>query len=319
MDKANRIFVAGHRGMAGSAMVRALKQKGYDNLIVRDRKQLDLFERNLVREFLADSTPEVVILCAAKVGGITANWNLPAEFIEQNLVISSNVIGESQRAGVKQLLFLSSSCAYPKHSPQPIKEKHLLTGPLEYTNQPFAVAKIAGIEMCWSFNRQYGTRYLAVMSSNLFGVGDNYHPEHSHVLPGLIRRMHEAKQHLAPTVTVWGTGTPQREFLFSDDLADACIFLLSLTDDQSESLYTDSIPPLINIGVGKDHSIHQVAELVRDVVGFQGQIVWDKSKPDGTPRKLLSTSRINDFGWRASTNLKHGIELAYQDFLDRYG
>jgi len=321
IDKQARIYIAGHRGLVGSALVKNLQQKGYDNLILRSHAELDLTDQQATDNFFAQEKPEYVFLAAAKVGGIHANNEYPAEFIRDNLAIQGNVIHAAYRHGVKRLLFLGSSCIYPKLAPQPMKEEYLLTGPLEPTNRPYALAKIAGIEMCWSYNRQYGTRYLAVMPTNLYGPGDNYHPENSHVIPALIRKFHEAKQAKAPTVTVWGTGTPRREFLYSEDMADACVFLMNLPDEQfapllgSDEVNTGKFePPLVNIGVGEDVTIRELAETIRQVVGYEGGIVFDPTKPDGTPRKLLSVKRLTDLGWRHRVTLKTGLATAYEDF-----
>ncbi|RMD78949.1 MAG: GDP-L-fucose synthase [Gammaproteobacteria bacterium] len=317
MPKGARIYVAGHRGLVGSALVRRLQRAGYTNLITRTHAELDLAEQAAVREFFRRERPEVVFLAAAKVGGILANATRPAEFIQQNLAIELHVIHEAWRAGVRRLLFLGSSCIYPRECPQPIREDYLLTGPLEPTNRPYAIAKIAGIELCWAYNRQHGTRYLAVMPTNLYGPGDNYDLQGSHVLPALIRKMHEAKERGEEEVVLWGTGTPRREFLYSDDLADACLHLMGLPEEQAEGLFGEAHPPLVNIGWGKDLSIAELAERVRAVVGYQGRIVWDRSKPDGTPRKLLDTSRLTALGWRPRVRLDEGIRLAYEDFLRR--
>lgn len=321
IDKQARIYIAGHRGLVGSALVKNLQQKGYDNLILRSHAELDLTDQQATDNFFAQEKPEYVFLAAAKVGGIHANNEYPAEFIRDNLAIQGNVIHAAYRHGVKRLLFLGSSCIYPKLAPQPMKEEYLLTGPLEPTNRPYALAKIAGIEMCWSYNRQYGTRYLAVMPTNLYGPGDNYHPENSHVIPALIRKFHEAKQAKAPTVTVWGTGTPRREFLYSEDMADACVFLMNLPDEQfapllgSDEVNTGKFePPLVNIGVGEDVTIRELAETIRQVVGYEGGIVFDPTKPDGTPRKLLSVKRLTDLGWRHRVTLKTRLATAYEDF-----
>ncbi len=317
LPKGARIYVAGHRGLVGSALVRRLQRAGYTNLITRTHAELDLAEQAAVREFFRRERPEVVFLAAAKVGGILANATRPAEFIQQNLAIELHVIHEAWRAGVRRLLFLGSSCIYPRECPQPIREDYLLTGPLEPTNRPYAIAKIAGIELCWAYNRQHGTRYLAVMPTNLYGPGDNYDLQGSHVLPALIRKMHEAKERGEEEVVLWGTGTPRREFLYSDDLADACLHLMGLPEEQAEGLFGEEHPPLVNIGWGKDLSIAELAERVRAVVGYQGRIVWDRSKPDGTPRKLLDTSRLTALGWRPRVRLDEGIRLAYEDFLRR--
>lgn len=315
MNSTNKIYVAGHRGLVGSALVRRLQAGGYTNIITRTHAELDLTDQHAVRAFFEKEKPEYVFLAAAKVGGILANKSYPAEFIHQNLAIQTNIIHEAYRAGVRRLLFLGSSCIYPRDCPQPIKEEYLLTGPLESTNRPYAVAKIAGIEMCWSYNRQYGTQYLAVMPTNLYGPGDSYDLNNSHVLPALIRKMHEAKQRGDNEVVVWGTGTPRREFLYSDDMADACVFLASLSDEKFASLLTSCTPPLINIGCGVDQTIREVAEQVKEVVGFQGELVFDPSKPDGTPRKLLDVGRMERLGWKAGLSLQNGIELAYTSYL----
>jgi GDP-L-fucose synthase len=315
------IFIAGHRGLVGSAIVRNLRAKGYTNLLLRTHAELDLTDAAATEAFFAAEQPDYVFLAAAKVGGIVANNSYPAEFIRDNLVIQNNVIHNAWRHGVKRLMFLGSSCIYPKMAPQPMREDCLLTGPLEPTNRPYALAKIAGIEMCWSYNRQYGTKYLAVMPTNLYGPGDNYHPENSHVIPALLRKFHEAKQRGDATVTIWGTGTPRREFLYSDDMADACVFLINLPDDKYESLLGSDEsktgrfePPLVNVGVGEDVTIRELAELVGKVVGFDGELVFDTTKPDGTPRKLMDVSRINAIGWRATTSLEDGLARAYRDF-----
>jgi GDP-L-fucose synthase len=314
-----KIYIAGHRGLVGSALVRVLKAKGYHNLVTRTHAELDLADQAATSAFFESERPEYVFLAAAKVGGIHANDTYPAEFIQQNLAIQTNVIHQSWRNGVKRLLFLGSSCIYPRDCPQPIREEYLLTGPLEPTNRPYALAKIAGIEMCWAYNRQYGTQYLAVMPSNLYGPGDNYHPENSHVIPGLIRRFHEAKLRGDPHVVVWGTGEPRREFLYSDDMADACVFLMQLSDNALAPMLgagrNDGIPPLINIGVGKDISIRELAESIKHVVGYSGGIQFDASKPDGTPRKLMDVARLSELGWQASTPLKVGLESAYRNYV----
>ncbi len=312
-----RIFVAGHRGLAGSAIVRRLRAQGYHNLILRTHAELDLTEQGAVREFLQRERPDCVILAAAKVGGILANSSCPAEFIHANLAIQTNVIEASYQAGVSRLIFLGSSCIYPRDCPQPIKEDYLLSGPLEATNRPYAIAKIAGIEMCWSYNRQYGTRYLAAMPTNLYGPGDNYNLQSSHVLPALIRKCHEAKLRGDDAVVVWGTGTPCREFLYSDDMADACVHLLHLPDEALRPLRNDRAPPLVNIGCGSDLSIAELAHTVARAVGFDGNLRFDASKPDGTPRKLLDVERMRALGWQAKTDLAAGIAFAYQDFLQR--
>src|SRR5258706_15746064 len=313
-----RIYVAGHRGLVGSAIVRRLQAAGYANIITRSHAELDLTHQPAVQEFLSSERPEYVFLAAARVGGILANDTYPAEFIEQNLAIQNTVIHESWRAGVKRLLFLGSSCIYPRDCPQPIKEEYLLTGPLESTNRAYAIAKIAGIEMCWSYNRQYGTRFLAAMPTNLYGPGDNYDLQNSHVLPALIRKMHEAKERGISEVVVWGTGKPKREFLYSEDMADACLFLMSRSEEDFSSLITHhSSPPLINIGCGADLTIRELAELVAKAVGFTGALKFDTSKPDGTPRKLLDVGRLFSLGWRPTVQLDACIRAAYLDFLQR--
>lgn len=319
MDKNAKIYIAGHRGLVGSALVRNLQAKGYSNLLLRTHAELDLTDAEATGAFLRKEKPDYVFLAAAKVGGILANNNYPADFIRDNLAIQNNVIEQSYAAGVKRLLFLGSSCIYPRDCPQPIKEEYLLTGQLEPTNRPYALAKIAGIEMCWSYNRQYGTHYLAVMPTNLYGPGDNYHPENSHVIPGLIRKFHEAKISGAETVSVWGTGKPRREFLYSDDMADACVFVMGLPDVEFAQLLgadrNDGLAPLINIGTGQDLTIHELAEEVRRTTGFEGKIVFDTTKPDGTMRKLTDVGRLNKMGWKATTSLQTGLQQAYKDFL----
>lgn len=321
MDKHARIYVAGHRGLVGSAIVRNLEAKGYTHILKRTHAEVDLTDAAATDAFFAEYKPEYVFLAAAKVGGIVANNSYPAEFIRDNLVIQANVIHSAWKHGVTRLMFLGSSCIYPKMAPQPMREDCLLTGPLEPTNRPYALAKIAGIEMCWSYNRQYGTKYLAVMPTNLYGPGDNYHPENSHVIPALLRKFHEAKQRGDRTVTIWGTGTPRREFLYSDDMADACVFLMNLPDDRYTSLLgsDESVsgrfePPLVNVGVGEDVTIKELAELVGKVVGFDGELVFDTSKPDGTPRKLMDVGRLNGMGWSATTSIGSGLSSAYRDF-----
>jgi len=318
MDKEAKIYVAGHRGLAGSAIVRQLRQGGYANFVLRSHAELELTEQAAVRDLFQRERPDYVFLAAAKVGGIVANSSYPAEFIYSNLAVQTNVLHESWRAGVKRLLFLGSSCIYPRDCAQPIKEDYLLTGPLEPTNRPYAVAKIAGIEMCWSYNRQYGTRFLAAMPTNLYGPGDSYDLNHSHVLPALIRKMHEAKTGGLAEVAIWGTGSPLREFLYSEDMAEACVHLLGLPDATFGKLVSDSHPPLVNIGYGEDQSIADLARTVARVVGFRGNLRFDTSKPDGTPRKLLDSGRINALGWKPRTRMDAGIALAYQDFLSRY-
>jgi GDP-L-fucose synthase len=325
MTPRSRIYVAGHRGLVGSAIVRRLRAAGHTQVITRTHAELDLTDGHATRAFFQAERPEYVFLAAAKVGGIVANSTHPAEFIRDNLAIQTNVIHAAWQAGVQRLLFLGSSCIYPKLAPQPMKENCLLTGALEPTNRPYALAKIAGIEMCWSYNRQYGTRYLAAMPTNLYGPGDNYHPTNSHVIPALLRKFHEAKARGADTVTVWGTGTPRREFLFSDDMADACVFLMNLPEDRytallgsDESVSGRFEPPLVNIGVGDDVTIAELAALVARVVGYAGRIEYDRSKPDGTPRKLMDVGLINAAGWQASMALEDGLRVAYAEFVQQH-
>jgi len=312
MEKNSRIFVAGHRGLVGSAIHLVLRESGYTNLILRTHRELDLADRTAVRLFFEKEKPEFVVLAAAKVGGILANDTYPGDFIRDNLEIQTNVIDASYRTGVKRLLFLGSSCIYPKLAPQPIKEEYLLTGPLEATNRAYALAKIAGIEMCWSYNRQYGTRYLAAMPTNLYGPADNFDLAGSHVLPALIRKAVEAKSAGQRTLVVWGSGKPRREFLYSRDLAEACIHLLHLPEDTYSRLINTTDPPLINIGTGEDLTIRELAELIARVLGFDCEIAFDTSKPDGTPQKLLDVSRIHALGWKATTSLAEGIRLTYE-------
>jgi len=314
VDPKARIYVAGHRGLAGSALVRRLRAAGCENLVLRTHAELELADAGAVRRFFAEERPQHVILAAAKVGGILANDTLPAEFIHENIAIQTNVIHEAWRAGVKRLLFLGSSCIYPRDCPQPMKEEYLLTGPLEPTNRPYALAKIAGIEMCSAYNRQYGTQFLAVMPTNLYGPGDNYDLQTSHVLPALIRKAHEAKTRGDEALVVWGTGKPRREFLYSDDMADACVALLAL-DEARFKAALGTYPPLINIGSGSDLTIRELAELVARAVGFKGALRFDTAKPDGTPRKLLDVSRMRGFGWVPRVGMQDGIALAYREFL----
>jgi GDP-L-fucose synthase len=318
MNKDSTIYVAGHRGLVGSALMRQLEAQGYKNIVTRTHAALDLTNQQAVAEFFSSEKPEYVFLAAAKVGGIHANNTYPAEFIHENLSIQNNVIHQSYLNGVKRLLFLGSSCIYPRDCPQPIKEEYLLTGSLEPTNRPYALAKIAGIEMCWSYNRQYGTQYLAVMPTNLYGPGDNYHLENSHVIPALIRKFHEAKINNQPTVTVWGTGTPRREFLYSDDMAEACLFVMNLPDEDFNPILAsdrnDGLPPLLNLGSVSDISIAELAKYIQEVVGYQGETLFDKSKPDGTMQKLMSSSRLNQYGWVAKTVLVQGLNQSYQDY-----
>jgi len=315
----SKIYVAGHRGLVGSALMRQLKAAGYRNFVTRTHAELDLTDQVAVRGFFSEEKPEYVFLAAARVGGIHANNTYPAEFIFSNLAIQTNIIHSSWQHNVERLLFLGSSCIYPRECPQPMKEEYLLTGPLETTNRPYALAKIAGIEMCWSYNRQYGTRYLAAMPTNLYGPGDNYDLQNSHVLPALIRKMHEAKLRGDTEMVVWGTGTPRREFLYSDDMADACVYLMNMPDEQFLSLLKEEVAPLINVGCGTDQSILELAELVKQVVGFEGDLKFDTSKPDGTPRKLLDVGKIGQYGWKVKTGLKDGIKFAYSDYLQTIG
>jgi GDP-L-fucose synthase len=302
-----KIFVAGHRGMVGSAIVRRLQSKGYTQVVCRSRSELDLLNQDAVHQFMAAERPDYVYIAAAKVGGIQANNVYRAEFLYQNLVIQANLINAAHQAGVQSLMFLGSSCIYPKLAPQPLKEDYLLTGPLEPTNEPYAIAKIAGIKLCEAYNDQYGRQYISVMPTNLYGINDNYDLNNSHVLPALIRKAHEAKLRGDKHLTVWGTGTPMREFLYADDLADACVHLM-------ESGYDG---PLVNIGTGTDVTIRELAETVVRVVGFLGDLVFDTTKPDGTPRKLMDVSRLTGLGWKAHTTLEAGMSLAYQDFLSK--
>lgn len=311
MEKDRRIFVAGHRGLVGSAIRRGLERQGYSNLLLRTHAELDLSDREAVRRFFNVEKPEYVFLAAAKVGGILANDTRPADFIRDNLEIQTNVIDACYRHGVERLLFLGSSCIYPKMAPQPIKEEYLLTGPLEPTNQAYALAKIAGIEMCWSYNRQYGTRYLAAMPSNVYGPGDNFDPMTSHVLPALIRKVAHAKQAGEKSISVWGTGTPRREFLYSEDLAQGCIYLMNLPDATFDNLLGREAAPLINLGSGQDNTIREIAELIMKVLEFNGELKFDTSRPDGTPRKLLDVAKAKSLGWHAATSLEDGIRKTY--------
>ncbi len=314
MRPESRIYVAGHRGLAGSALVRRLRAAGCTNIITRTRDEVDLTDQQATSEFFEQARPEYVFLAAAKVGGIVANDTYPADFIQQNLAIQTNVIHQSWRAGVKRLLFLGSSCIYPRDCPQPMKETDILTGPLETTNRPYAIAKIAGIEMCSAYNRQHGTQFLAAMPTNLYGPGDNYDPETSHVLPALIRKMLEAKRDGKEEVVVWGTGRPRREFLHSDDMADACAYLMSLGDARFGELL-DHWPPLINIGYGSDLTIRETAELIASIAGFPGRLSFDSKRPDGTPRKLLDCTLLSEMGWKPKISLQDGIKRAIDDFL----
>jgi GDP-L-fucose synthase len=311
MEKNSRIFVAGHRGLVGSAICRELERQCYTNLVVRTHTELDLTDRAATLEFFKRAAPEFVFVAAAKVGGILANDTYPADFIRENLDIETSIIDASYRNGVKRLLFLGSSCIYPKLAPQPIKEEYLLTGPLEPTNRAYALAKIAGIEMCWSYNRQFGTRYLAAMPTNLYGPGDNFDLQGSHVLPALMRKVIEAKRAGEKKLVVWGTGRPRREFLYSDDLAEACLHLLNLPESQYESLISHDEAPLINVGTGEDLTVRELAELVARVLEFDCELVFDTSRQDGTPQKLLDVSRIHALGWKAKVSLEEGIRRTY--------
>ncbi len=314
MQLGSRIYIAGHRGLVGSAIHRELLRLGYRNILTRTRRELDLLDKSAVDAFFAAERPEFVFLAAAKVGGILANSSYPADFIRDNLILQTNVIEASYKAQVERLLFLGSSCIYPRLCPQPIKEEYLLTGPLEPTNRPYALAKIAGIEMCWSYNRQYGTRYLAAMPTNLYGPGDNFDLANSHVLPALLRKTAEAKAAGAQQVVVWGSGRPRREFLYSDDLAEACCYLMNLDDERFRSLLTGDAPPLINIGTGEDVTIRELAETIARVLDFDGALVFDASKPDGTPQKLLDVSRLHSLGWKHSTDLEEGIQQVWDAY-----
>jgi len=321
MDRNARVYVAGHRGLAGSAITRALTARGHGNLILRTRSELDLTDRTAVRACFERDRPEYVFLAAARAGGILSNKTYPAEFIYQNLAIQTNVIEEARRAGVRRLLFLGASCIYPRDCAQPIVESSLLTGPLEFTNHPYAIAKIAGVEMCWSYNRQYGTSYLTAVPNNLYGPGDNYDLERGHVMAAFMRKFHEARMSGAESVTLWGTGTPRREMLHSDDMAEACVVLMELPDAAFDKLVANDPktpqPPLVNIGWGEDCMIRELADRVREVVGYRGGIAWDTSKPDGTPRKLLDNRRMKALGWSPRISLDAGLRGAYQDFLSR--
>ena len=318
MEKNTKIFVAGHRGLVGSALVRQLRASGYDNLLLRTHTELDLTDRQAVDALFEKERPDNIFLAAAKVGGILANNSYPADFFRVNTAIALNVIDAAYRNRAARLLFLGSSCIYPRECPQPIREEYLLTGPLEPTNSPYALAKIGGIEMCRAYNRQHGTNFLAVMPTNLYGLADNYDLQNSHVLPALIRKMHEAKAASAEYVTVWGSGTPRREFLFGDDLAEACLFLMKLPQVGFDALLTQKgAPALMNIGCGEDLTIRELAETVKNAIGFRGALAFDTSKPDGPPRKLLDVSRMQSLGWEPRTPMSDGIRAAYGDFLAR--
>jgi GDP-L-fucose synthase len=305
VEKSAKIYVAGHRGMVGSAILRRLQSEGYNNIVTRISSELDLRNQSAVTDFFSREKPDYVFLAAAKVGGIVANNTYRAEFLYDNLSIQNNIIHNSYLNGVKKLMFLGSSCIYPKLAPQPLKEDYLLTGPLESSNEPYAIAKIAGIKMCEAYRDQYGCNYISVMPTNLYGYNDNYHPQNSHVLPALIRKFHEAKVSAAESVMIWGTGSPKREFLFADDLADACLYLMLNYNE----------PELINVGTGEDLSIRELAVLIQEIIGFNGELKFDTSKPDGTPRKLMDVAKLNSHGWTYKTRLEEGIRLAYNDFL----
>ncbi|MCI0921465.1 GDP-L-fucose synthase [Sphingobacterium rhinopitheci] len=308
MEKEAKIYVAGHRGMVGSAIFNKLKDEGHTNIITRTSSELDLRDQAAVARFFATEKPAYVFLAAAKVGGIIANNTFRADFIYENMAIQNNVIHHSYLNNVKKLMFLGSSCIYPKMAPQPLKEEYLLTGVLEPTNEPYAIAKISGIKMCEAYRAQYGTNYISVMPTNLYGYNDNYHPQNSHVLPALIRRFHEAKENNSAEVIIWGSGTPLREFLFSTDLADACIFLMKNYDDEQ----------FVNIGIGEDLSIKDLALLIKRIIGYKGSIKFDSTKPDGTPRKLMDVSKLHSLGWKHKIPLEEGIKLAYADFKAKY-
>jgi GDP-L-fucose synthase len=308
MDKTSKIYIAGHRGMVGSAIFRKLEKEGYSNLLTRTSSELDLRDQSAVREFFHGEKPDYVFLAAAKVGGIIANNTFRADFLFENLSIQNNVIHQSYLNGVKKLMFLGSSCIYPKHAPQPLREEYLLTGLLETTNEPYAIAKIAGIKMCEAYRSQYGCNFISVMPTNLYGFNDNYHPQNSHVLPALIRKFHEAKLNSTDHVTILGTGSPRREFLFSDDLANACYYLMQNYDE----------PGMINVGTGEDITIKDLALLIQKIIGFEGDLVFDPSRPDGTPRKLLDVSKLHNKGWRHEVDLEQGIRMVYDDFIKNY-
>ncbi|MDQ0969107.1 GDP-L-fucose synthase [Flavobacterium sp. W4I14] len=308
MEKNAKIYVAGHRGMVGSAIYRKLQKEGYENIITKTSSELDLRNQQAVTDFFAAEKPDYVFLAAAKVGGIVANNTYRADFLYENLAIQNNVIHNAYVNCVKKLMFLGSSCIYPKMAPQPLKEDYLLTGTLEHTNEPYAIAKIAGIKMCDAYRDQYGCNFISVMPTNLYGFNDNYHPQNSHVLPALIRKVHEAKANNEKEIVVWGSGSPMREFLFADDLADACYFLMQNYNE----------PHLINVGTGHDLTIKDLALLIKEVLGFEGELVFDASKPDGTPRKLMDVSKLHNLGWKHQIELREGITLAYQDFESRY-
>lgn len=315
-EKSKRVYVAGHLGLVGSSLYRRISERGADEVVVRTRSQVELGNQSEVNRFFESEQLDEVYMAAAKVGGIHANDTLPAEFIYENLSVQANVINAAWRSGVKKLLFLGSSCVYPRLSPQPIREEYLMTGPLEPTNEPYAIAKIAGIKMCESYNRQYGTDYRSVMPTNLYGPGDNYHPENSHVIPALLRRFHQAKSENNPEVVIWGSGKPMREFMFVDDMADACVHIMNLPRKVYDQ-HTSPTQSHINVGTGKDITIAELAKLIGGVVGFKGRITFDTSKPDGMPRKLLDVSKLSALGWKAKTSLEEGLEKTYQAYLER--
>ena len=308
MEKNSKIYIAGHRGMVGSAIQRKLEKEGYTNIITKGSKELDLRSQQAVADFFQEEKPDYVFLAAARVGGIVANNTYRGEFLYDNMMIQNNIIHNSYLQGAKKLMFLGSSCIYPKMAPQPLKEEYLLTGPLEYTNEPYAIAKIAGIKMCEAYRAQYGCNFISVMPTNLFGYNDNYHPQNSHVLPALIRKFHEAKIKGEEKVLIWGTGSPYREFLFADDLADACFYLMENYDEAG----------LVNIGSGVDITIKDLAIVIKKVIGFEGSLEFDTSKPDGTPKKLMDVSKLHATGWKHKVQLEDGIRLAYEDFLEKY-
>ena len=313
-DLNKKIYVAGHQGMVGSAIVRTLKKKAYTNILSRTHQELDLTNQANVNQFFEEEKPDQVYLAAAKVGGIFANHTYPAEFIYINLMIEANIIHAAYKSGVKKLLFLGSSCIYPKLAKQPMSEEALLSGPLEETNEPYAIAKIAGIKLCESYNRQYGVDYRSVMPTNLYGPGDNYHPENSHVIPALIRRFHEAKINGSSSVTIWGSGKPRREFLYVDDMAEASVFVMELDHKKYQS-QTEIMRSHLNVGFGSDITIHELAITIKKVTGFEGVIQFDSNKPDGSPQKLMNSARLNELGWHAKSDLESGLNKAYQDFL----
>jgi GDP-L-fucose synthase len=319
MEKNSKIYIAGHRGLAGSAIVRELQRQGYTNLVMRTHAELDLEDAAATQSFFEQERPALVFLAAAKVGGIHANNTYPADFLMSNLLIEANICRAAYATKVGRLIFLGSSCIYPRDCPQPIKEDYLLTGPLEATNRPYALAKIAGIEMCWSYNRQYGTKWLAAMPTNLYGPGDSYDLNNSHVLPALIRKMHEAKEANAQEVVLWGSGTPKREFLYVDDLASALVFLATLDNTRYDVLVEPSHCPLINVGSGEDMTIRELAEMIAEVAGYQGRFVQDTSKLDGTMRKIMDVSKIRGLGWKPQVPLKEGIAVAYIDYKNSVG